>query len=235
MPFRDLLNLLRPTAVPSPDERRSTVRLHCNLAVLLWVGDVIHNASVVDVTLTGLSLEVERPIPLEQMVSLARDDFGRPWQGHVVWCRSIKGSRGYRVGVRYPADHDMMRSSWLEPALKQTGFEVDCPEERRRLRRISGRVPCHLKGLTGDLYTEAEMLDLSLGGAKVESIMEFPSGLSVAFETVPQGGLPTLKGIAKIASCHAVPETGRWRSGLRFTESKDEDVLKYMGSMVSSR
>lgn len=233
--FRDLLNLLRPSAALSPNERRSTVRLRCNLDVLLWVDNVIHNASVVDVTLTGLSLEVEKPIALEQMVSLARDDFGRPWQGEVVWCRAVKGTRGYRVGVRYPADHEMMRSSWLEPALKQTGFEVERPDERRRLRRVSGRVPCQLRGLTGDLYTEGEMLDLSLGGAKVESDVEFPAGLSLAFETLPQGGLPPLQGIAKVASCRPAPAEGRWLAGLRFTETREEDVLKYMSSMVSSR
>lgn len=211
------------------------MRLHCNLDVLLWVDKVIHNARVVDVTLAGLSLEVEKPIAVEQMVSLARDDFGRPWQGEVVWCRPVKGSRGYRVGVRYPADPEMMRSSWLEPALKQTGFEVERPDERRRLRRVSGRVPCQLRGLTGELYSDGEMLDLSLGGAKVESSMEFPSGLSVAFETAPQGGLPALRGLAKIASCRSAPGEGRWRSGLRFTECKQDDVLKYMSSMVSSR
>lgn len=232
MQFRDLLSLLRSSPVVSPNERRDTVRLRCRLDVLLWVDGVLHFATLVDVTLTGLSLEVERPLRPEQTVSLARDDFGHPWMGQVLWCRK-QGAKSYRVGVGYPPDQEMLRSSWLQPALKQSGFEVDQPGEKRRLRRISGRVPCRINGLTGDLYTDGEMLDLSLGGALVESDMEFPAQLTIAFETDPLGGLPRLHGLAKIVSCQRDVESGKWRSGLRFTESKGEDVVKYMSSMLT--
>jgi hypothetical protein len=233
MPFRDLLNLLRLKPAVHPEERRQTIRLHCRLDVLLWVGDDLHRGVVVDVGLSGLALEVEKALPLGETVSLARDDFGRPWQGEVLWCKARKGARGYRVGVTYPPDEEMLRSSWLQPALKQSGFEVEQSGEKRRTRRVAGRVACQLKGLTGELYSEGEMLDLSLGGALVECDMQFPEGLTLEFETAPLGGLPRLRGLGKVVSCQTNPPTGRWRSGLRFTESKNEDVVKYMSSMLS--
>lgn len=235
--FRELLSLLKSSSPPvGTDERRDTVRLHCQLDVLLWVDDEIHMATVVDVTLTGLCLELDHKLKVDQMISLARDDFGHPWEGRVLWCKTYrKNGRKYRVGVGYPPNQEMLRCSWLQPALKQTGFEAEDPGEKRRLLRVSGRVPCLLKGLTGEVYSEGEMLDLSLGGAKFESAMHFHEGLTVEFETHPQGGLSPLKGLAKVMTCRQKEETGLWRSGLRFKEIKEQEVRKYMAGMLASR
>jgi hypothetical protein len=230
----ELLNLLKPANLPI-GERRESLRLRCELSVLLRADDLLYFATVVDVSLTGLRLLIDSRLKPGQTVSLARDDFGHPWHGDVLWCKAApkRTAKGYYVGVGYPPDPEMLRATWLQPALKQMGFQAELPGQKRRLLRIPGRVACQIKGLTGETYTEGEMLDLSMGGAKVECPMEFPVGLSVEFETAPLGGLPALKGIAKIASCSA--EGDRWRCGLRFTEVKEEDVKKSMGSMLSSR
>lgn len=232
--FRDLLNLLKPSPLVPTDERRETIRLRCDLSVLLKVEESFRFAKVMDVTLTGLCLHSEDLLKPGQVISLSRDDFGPPLEAEVLWCKRRRSGKGFRIGVGYQADHDRLRVSWLRPALKQAGFKAALPGQMRKLLRVPGRVTCQIKGLTGEAYTDGEMLDLSVGGALVESPVEFPKDLSIEFETVPLGGLPPLKGFAKIVSCHA-GEQGKWKCGLRFTESKAEDIKKYMNSMLGSR
>ena len=235
MQFRDLLNLLKPSPDLPLDERRETMRLRCNVGALLKAEEAMHFVTLVNVTLTGLCLELEQPLKLEQTVTLTRDDFGEALLGTVLWCKPRpKKDKGYLVGLQYTADQTMLSSSWLKPALKQGGFKAEFPGEKRKLIRVPGRVACEIKGLTGDSYTSGEMLDLSLGGALIESVVKFSEGLTIAFETAPLGGLPPLRGIAKIASVQEGPD-GKWRCGLRFTESKPEDVRKTMKSMLASR
>lgn len=211
------------------------MRLRCSVGALLKVESAMHFVTLVNVTLTGLCMEMEQPLKANQLVSLTRDDFGQPLEGVVLWCRKRRSVNGYTVGIRYQADQEALQASWLKPALKQGGFKAEFPGEKRKLVRVPGRVACEIKGLTGDTYTPADMLDLSLGGALIESVLEFPIDLSVAFETAPLGGLPPLTGIAKIASCNKDRFSAKlWRCGLRFTESKPEDIRKYLKTMLAS-
>jgi hypothetical protein len=233
--FRELLNLLRPSPDIPTDERRETMRLRCSLGALLKVDDAMHFATLVNVTITGLCMELESPLRPGQTVSLTRDDFGQPLLGQVLWCKPRRQNKGYRIGVAYETDQEALQASWLKPALRQAGFKAEFPGEKRRLVRVPGRIACQIKGLTGEAYTDGEMLDLSLGGALVESPIEFPIDLTLAFETVPLGGLPALAGIAKVASCNRDPSDGKWRCGLRFTESKPQDIRKCMKSMLTSK
>lgn len=233
--FRELLNLLRPSPDIPTDERRDTMRLRCKVGAILKVGQDLHFVHLVNVTLTGLCMDVEIPVKPAQRLELTRDDFGEPLQCEVIWCKKRRGGNGYRAGLRYAADQAALTSSFLRPALRQAGFHAEFPGEKRQLIRVPGRVACQLKGLTGEKYTDAEMLDLSLGGALVESGMPFNEGLTVAFETLPMGGLPPLRGIAKIASVQQQDALdGKWHCGLRFTDSVPEDVRKYMKSMLAS-
>lgn len=231
--FKELLRRLIPSATVPQDERRETIRLQCEVNVVLAAGGEFYSATLVNVTLTGLSLELESRLKPEQSVVISRDDFGPPLQGRVVWCRPAEN--GHQVGVEYEGDQSKLSGSWLQPALRQTGFQAELDDEKRKLVRIPGRVACKLKGLTGETYTEAEMLDLSHGGALVESAIELNEGLTIAFETFPLGGLPPLEGIAKIASSRSEQGSDKWRCGLRFTESKAEDIEKYLQAMLASK
>jgi hypothetical protein len=233
--FRDLLSLLRPSPELPTEERRESMRLRCQMSALLQTEGAMHFIKVVDVTITGLCLEMEKALKTDQVFSLSRDEFGQPLQAQVLWCKPLRNGKGFRLGARYLDEDQRLRDSWLKPALRQAGFKAELPGEKRQLVRVPGRVACQIKGLTGEAYTDGEMLDLSLGGALVESPLEFPQNLSIEFETSPVGGLPPLKGIAKIASCQEIAGERKWRSGLRFTESKADVVRQYMKSMLASR
>lgn len=231
--FRELLQLLRWTPAVPVDERREGLRLRCRFGALMHVGDSWQTVTVVNVTLTGLGLESESSFRVGTQVELCRDGFGEPLQATVSWCRARRGGEGYRLGLQYQADPAMLLRSWLRPALRQAGFQAEFPGEQRRLVRIPGRVACQLQGLTGESYCAAEMRDLSLGGALVESPISFPVGLSLGFVTAPLGGLPVLQGLAKVASCQ-LQEEGLWRCGLTFRESQPDAVRQYMAAMLRS-
>lgn len=199
----------------------------------MTIGNKTYSARVINVSLTGLCLELENRIKAKQMVHLAREEFGKPLEGRAVWCRSVRGTNKHQVGVVYKEDQQMLRASWLKPALQSIGFRPSLISEKRKLLRVPGRVRCLLKGLTGDTYTDGEMLDLSIGGALVEGEVELPDNLTVEFETDPLGNLKPLKGVAKIVSCHRNVELQKWRCGIQFTESDQTQVRKYMKSLMA--
>ncbi len=235
MLFQEILRFFRPESWDLPTaERRGLMRLRCDLGVLLKASEALHFAKVVDVHSHGLCLELETALKADQAVVLSRDDFGKPWEAKVLWCRKKPKSTLYRAGIGYPSDPEMLRTTWLQPALRQAGFRAEIPGEKRKLVRVPGRVLCQLKGLTGEAYVDSEMLDLSLGGAKVEAPMEFPVGLTLEFETAPLGKLEALKGVAKIASAQAPQRDDLWRYGLKFSEVKEAVVKQYMASMLRS-
>lgn len=194
--------------------------------------DQFATVSLVNVTPTGVAIEAARPLKEGQNVTLTRDGFGDPFQGKVVWCNPLE--EGHQMGLEYSVDATALNNSWLTPALRQAGFRAELTDEKRELIRIPGRVRCKLNGLTGETYTEGEMLDLSLGGALVESKIELNEGLTLEFETFPLGDLPSLKGIAKVASSRTAELKSQWLCGLKFTESNDREVHLYMNAMLAS-
>lgn len=230
--FQELLKRLLPAPHAPVQERRDSIRLQCKLHALMQVEDQFATVSLVNVTPSGVAIEAAKPLAEGQTVTLTRDGFGDPFQGKVAWCKAL--DEGHQMGLEYAVDASVMNDSWLTPALKQAGFRAELADEKRELVRIPGRVRCKLNGLTGETYTEGEMLDLSLGGALVESDVEFNEGLSLEFETFPLGDLPSLKGIAKVASSRESDRKGHWLSGLRFTDSNDREVHLTMNAMLAS-
>jgi hypothetical protein len=232
MQFRELLALLNSLPRLPGDERRESVRLRCDIGVTCALETGTCSASVVDVTLRGLGLELNYQLEAKQRLQVCRDDFGPPVPAEVIWCRRRLQDGGYRVGLRYHAEPESLRDSWLTPALKQTGFKAEHGEQRKLLR-VPGRVACRLSCQKTQQRADAEMLDLSLGGASVESSEEFRKGQTLDFVTVPLGGLPPLKGSARVVSSRKRSD-GLWRSGLRFLECNQDYAHTYMRSMLAS-
>ena len=236
MSIQDLIQgLLRlvPREVPT-EERRETLRLYCEVEVLLWVEGMIHKAKVLDVHLTGLCLDAVEPLKAGQKVSLARDDFGHPWEGRVLWCRPRTKAKGYLIGVGYPSDPEMLRNSWLQPALLSIGFQSELLEEKRRLLRVPCKaMECSLVGLNGEAYPSAHLRNLSLGGAQLECREPLDERLPLHFETEAKKGFPKLKCLAKVVYCRE--DKGFWLCGVRFKEREEADIRKVMASLLTSR
>lgn len=233
--FKGLMNLLAPVSGVPSDERRDTIRLTCSIDVAMNAGGKSYPATVVNVSLTGLCLELDAKIKAQQAVVLEREEFGQPLEGQAVWCRSSRNNSKHQVGVMYKVDQQMLRASWLTPALKQLGFKSEMISEKRKLLRVPGQLECQLKGMTGDTYTHGKMLDLSVGGALVEGEVELPENLQIQFEIEPLGSLKPLEGVARVVNCYRESEEENWRCGIRFTEVDDTLVRRYLKALMSAR
>lgn len=237
MPIADLiLGLLRLGPRPvTTHERRESLRLQCDVDILLWVEGEIHKAKVLDVHMTGLCLEAVEPLKVGQKISLARDDFGHPWAGEVLWCKARSKSKRYLAGVGFPTDPEMLRNSWLQPALMSIGFQEQLLGEKRKFVRVPGQLmPCRLLLEKQELTLDGTAVNLSLGGARVEIARELRESQEVSFETNANKGIPALKSLCAVIYCQAL-EDGRWACGLRFKTREEADIRKVMASRLLSR
>lgn len=218
-------------SVPT-QERRESVRLNFRCAVDVKVGEQLYSASMVNLTFTGLCLELQTPLEEGQELELLREEFGPSFRGTVLWSKKAKDR--YLVGVECELDEDRLIGSWLEPTLIQAGFEAEFLDEKRLVVRVPGRVKCKLETLLGESMGEAYMLDLSRGGALLETERELVPQTSVKFETAPLGGLPPLQDTAKIVSARSTDQ-GTWLCGVRFQEENEKKIQPYMDSMLATQ
>lgn len=232
--FRELLKLFSPDGGLPIDERRDTIRLECSIAATMKHGSLTREVRVLNASLTGLKVELESKIKKKTKVSVHRDKFGGPVVGTVVWCRAQRGSSRFQVGIAYQDDKEMLKSSWLKPALKELGFTVGRINEKRQLTRVPGRHRrCFLKSLTGgDTYSAGKLLNLSTGGALVESEVELPKGFRLRLKSDPVANLPDLVMDAEVKSCKRNPSTRKWEVGLKFFAGDIKLVKKYMSIMM---
>lgn len=231
--FRELLNLLKPGSAVPTDERRDTVRLHCSIAATMKDGKTTREVRVVNASLTGLAVELESKMRKKTKVSLHREQFGGAVTGAVIWCRALRGSNRYQIGVAYDDDQGMLRASWLKPALKNLGFTVGRINEKRQLTRVPGHHRrCFLKSLQGETYSAGELKNLSIGGALVESQVEIPKGLRLKLKTDPAPGIKELEVEAEIKSCKRDSRTRRYLCGLKFVKGDEAIIKKHMQALM---
>lgn len=228
--LRKLLEQLQPSEEPLPiNERRSTVRLSHRVDVSVQAGDRYYPATVVNLTFTGLCLEMKIPLDEEQDITLHREDLGPAFNATVIWSKPSSVGKMHLVGVECELDEDKLVDSWLEPALIQAGFEARYVNEQRKLIRVPSDVTCDI-AVDGESLGEARLLDLSVGGALVELLFEPRRGSLIRLQAPPLGKLPALRREAKVASARATDQ-GSWLCGLQFEASDDEEIHAYMESL----
>lgn len=230
--FRDLLNLVKPGWGTPIDERRETVRLRCRFPVQAKAGKENFEVVVLNASLTGLCLESERKLKPKRELMLHYDELGGPVSVKVAWCRALKGSSKYQSGVIYGSGKEELKDSWIKPALKKMGFKPGRIGEKRKLLRVQGSYKCLLKSMAGDVYTDAEVVNLSIGGMQVEGGVELPLNLKLRVKTDPWKALDPLEVVAEVRTCKRNPQTRRWTCGLRFVEADEGQVKRHMSALM---
>ena len=232
--FRDLINLIAPGYGTPIDERRDTVRLNCRIPVRLKYKKVSAEAIVVNASLTGLRLETEKKVGTRTVIRILREDFGDEVEAKVIWCRARRGNNRFQLGVKYASDPRKLRSSWIKPALKQLGFSSGRIGEKRALIRVPGSLRCFLKNSSGETYSAGTLLNLSLGGALVESDVELPKGFELRLKTDPLGRLGIIESEVEVMNCHKDAQTRKYMCGLRFLNADEKLIKRYMSIMMSN-
>lgn len=190
-------------------------------------------AKVINASLTGMCLELSSKLKPKTELTLHRQEFGEAVHAKVIWCRSLKGSDKYQVGVHYLDDKAMLKNSWIKPALKELGFSVGRISEKRKLLRVPGSGRCFLKSMEGETYGKGTIVNLSAGGALVESEVGLPVELKIRIKTNPLVGLEELQAVAEVRSCKRNPRTRLHLVGLRFTEVDPKLLKKHMAAMMA--
>lgn len=230
--FRDLLNLVKPGWGTPIDERRETVRLRCRFPVQAQAGKRNFEVIVLNASLTGLCLETDRKLRTKQQLVLHYGELGGSVTVKVAWCRALKGSSKFESGVLYCSDKEELKDSWIKPALKKMGFKPGRIGEKRKLLRVQGSYRCLLKSMAGDVYTDAEVLNLSIGGMQVEGGVELPLKLKIRVKTDPWKSLDPLEVVAEVRTCRRNPKTRRWTCGLAFLEADEGQVKRHMSAFM---
>lgn len=231
--FRELLNLISPGAGVPTEERRDIIRLECSIKATLKTKKTTRECRVTNASLTGLGLELENKIRKKTPITVHRNQYGGPVSGTVLWCRFARGSNRYQVGMAYKDDPEMLKNSWIKPALKDLGFQVGKISEKRQLTRVRGHHRrCFLKSPSGDTYSSGEVQNLSIGGISVDCEVEMPKGLQLVVKIDAAGGVPELVCGAEVRSCKYNSKTRKYICGLRFLLSDEKLVRRHMSVMM---
>lgn len=224
--LRRLVSQLLPAEDIDLDERRDSVRLNFSCPVEVVAGQRSLEGEVLNLTFTGLCLRLPEALEADTELTLKRDEFGPAFNATVLWNK--KKEQGYLVGVQGELDEEKLINSWLEPTLRQAGFEAEYVDEKRQLLRVPGRVPCTLSDSDGRSLGQGELLDLSKGGALLESQAPLEKDQELRFQAQGLGALPPLEGTAKVVSV-----SGN-RTGLAFVHVHETRVRAYIKEMLTS-
>ena len=102
-------------------------------------------------------------------------------------------ARAFEAGVEFFLFKPVERNKLLK-LIRAT--EASIERERRRFTRV--RLPCRVSLEFGNERLEGTMLDLSLGGALVQSNRAFPSGTAVTASLELEAGTPPLRSGARV-------------------------------------
>jgi len=125
-----------------------------------------------------------------------------------------------------------------ELILAQDDFELSeflGSRDRRRLRRYPEQVYLDLVACDRNLNPQlmkaykAKSLDMSLGGIRVESFMEFPPEAVVSFVLDPEFSSETLLGVGEVKWCVPKKDSNKFESGIAFSNySTSESMREYL-------
>jgi hypothetical protein len=203
-------------------ERRSSVRLNHRIDLNVQLEAAVIPAVLVNLTFTGLSLNVTRELEVGLELTLIREDLGPSFKGTVQWCQ--KEEQDYLVGIECELDQEHLIDSWLLPALEEAGFKPEFACEQRKLVRHPSHTLCILSDGKGTTYYDVLMLDLSLGGALVECHHEFAPGASFKFRTEKPGFC--CQSIVRSVKQHE----SLWHCSLEFQEPHEQDLKAFLSS-----
>lgn len=229
--------MLSRSKASSSGERRDKIRLRCGIRLNLGTSKGLQDALVVNVSSTGLCVEMDAQVKPKAKVKLHKSQFGAALSGYVAWCRpATSGPHRYQVGVIYEANEEMLGKSWVVPALEALGYSWEDDSEKRKLARIPGRLGCFIHCFDNNMHFPGTIVDLSLEGALVEGQWPLPMGEEIRFATDSLADLAPLKGVATVVNQHCVEESPpKWRSGLSFRKGNTALTLKYVNALKAAR
>ncbi|MGE0488047.1 MAG: PilZ domain-containing protein [Vulcanimicrobiota bacterium] len=210
------------------DERRTTARARCELAVSCRSQKGGFPANLRDLSISGVGLGADAFISRGTKLKIACPrafGSGTDAMGVVRWCRRVEDA-WYHLGVDLQG---MSPKCWVPAALRELGLDPDAPRQRRKLMRVPAALGVELK-LADSQAAEGKLLNLSVGGAFIETRARLSRHAQVVMLMGPWDGIPAITLTSSVVSVKN--EQGLWRASLRFTHI-GSDQRKLLGRYLT--
>ena len=232
----DVLSVLE-SAVPKEyraavSERRRLVRLSCEYDVNCFQGNQIFHATIRDISLGGMKIEVSRQLEAgsELQVSNPNRKEGEPDEritAQVRWYR-VNNSGKAEVGLQFVDPPEVLGRSWVVSLLNRVGMQSQVFNQRKYTRAVAD-FDIDIIDASGDVYP-GRCVDLGLGGALVDSTPDFEENDVVTFRCPAFGVHGRLEAESRIVKIKHL-EDGYGRYALQF-ENLDAATTKLLGRYV---
>lgn len=226
----------------SGQDGRSRTRVLCRYPVLYSQEGSVeqHRAYVVDIGISGMRLEGVQKFKKGDLIRVASAYPGmeqNKLQCEVMWCRQ-KGNE-FSAGIRYVETEENLKGSWVKVILQELGLADENAFQRRKHLRIATTLRCEIRNLrTGHYITDGRVLNLSVGGALVQSANSVDDGAQVLCLIGPYSNYPTLSISAKNLNTRYDEDEGCYLHSVQFSTLKPRDVKqvgKYVVDLLKGR
>ncbi len=213
-------------------ERRRLVRLSCQYEVNCYQGNQIFHATINDISLGGMKIEVTRQLETgsELHVSNPNRTEGEPDEritAQVRWFR-VKDDGLAEVGLQFVDPPEVLGRSWVVSLLNKVGMQSQVFNQRK-YTRATADFDIDIIDETGDVYP-GRCVDLGLGGALIDTHPIFAENDIVTFRCRSFGVHGLLEAESRLVKVkHLDDEYGRY--ALEF-ENLDAATTKLLGRYV---
>ena len=232
----DVLSVLE-AAVPKEyraavSERRRLVRLSCEYDVNCFQGNQIFHATIRDISLGGMKIEVTRQLESGSELQVSnpnrtQDEPDERITAQVRWYR-VKDSGKAEVGLQFVDPPEVLGRSWVVSLLNKVGMQSQVFNQRK-YTRAAADFDIDIIDESGDIYP-GRCVDLGLGGALVDTVPVFEQNDVLTFRCHSFGMHGLLQCESRVVKIKHMEESfGRY--ALEF-ESLDAPTTKLLGRYV---
>jgi hypothetical protein len=178
MAWRDLLEVLKDAVFRDDpallENRRKQPRIAMQLPVTGKSQSGVFQGELLDLGMSGLRLGLPIRLKKDEEVTVhasAADGLSgeSELKCKVVWCKKTNDNR-IQAGLLYNDSRERLAKSWVHYLLLQNQVSVG----ERKDRRIDASLPVLIEDLSGNPLAKGNLVDLSLGGAKVRLTESVP-------------------------------------------------------------
>ena len=208
----DVLSVLE-AAVPAEmrkvvSERRRLVRLSCEYDVNCYQGNQIFHATIQDISLGGMKIEVSRQLEQGSQLEVSNPNRteGQEDQrvtAQVRWFR-VNNAGKAEAGLQFVDPPEVLGRSWVVSLLNRVGMQSQVFNQRKYTRAVAD-FPVDIVTEEEDVY-EGRCVDLGLGGALVDTAPGFEIGEIVTFRCLSFGIHGRLEAESKIVKIKEMNE-----------------------------
>ncbi len=200
------------------EERRKMARIQCNFPVRVRAGSKFLQARVTNLGVEGMRLKGTQSFPKGTPVTVVyqhQSSFEElsSVDGQVAWVRRVPRSNEILMGIRY----EYTQRNWVDFVLGLIGMTDESVFQRRRFVRAEGLMAARLSVPGRIPPQKCWVINLSLGGALVDSPTMLGPGATVKLDLGPVGKLRPVSVLGLVRESRESDSGQSFQLGLEFS------------------